>query len=338
MHQKVNTLGDWAAHGIGQHLQKVLKHEPEVLKDKDPEELHQMRVGMRRLRSAAVGFAPVLDLPKSAQDKQIGKIASRLGKLRDLDVLLDSLNNRYYPNLPSKEQKALQRVLQELEQRRKKVFKHVQTLLNRKNYKQLKQELQQWLDFPRYTKIEQLPIGEVLPDLLLPQVSELLLHSGWQVGLDQLNSDTSSRTEQPQNRINSSCSEGSPETVELILRSEGEILHDLRKQVKRVRYLMTLFTNFYGATYSAYLQDMKDIQEDLGDIQDSEVLEAVLKDILKSDLYSGLPTFADILAQSRYNAWRKWRVLQRRYLNAEIRQSFRSTLLYPKLDLKSKSL
>lgn len=326
--QKVKTLGDWAALGIGQHLQKVLKHEPEVLKDKDPEELHQMRVGMRRLRSAAVGFAPVLDLPKSAQDKQIGKIASRLGKLRDLDVLLDALQNRYYPNLPSKEQKALQRVLQELEQRRKKVFKQVKTLLNQKNYQQLKQELQQWLDFPRYTKIEQLPIEEVLPDLLLPQVSELLLHPGWQVGIEKINNDSTSMKEPSQNTTNNGCSQPSAETVELILRSEGVILHDLRKKVKRVRYLMTLFTDFYGATYSAYLQDMKDIQEHLGDIQDSEVLEAVMTNILKSDIHSILPNFADVLAQSRYGAWRKWQVLQRRYLNAEIRQSFRSTLLH----------
>lgn len=53
---KTNTLGDWSALALDKHFHKVLKHEDDVLKDKDPEALHQMRVGMRRLRSAITGF------------------------------------------------------------------------------------------------------------------------------------------------------------------------------------------------------------------------------------------------------------------------------------------
>lgn len=312
--QKVKTLGDWAALGIQQHLEKVLKHEPEVLTDKDPEELHQMRVGMRRLRSAITGFAPVLELPEAAQNKKIGKVSRCLGQLRDLDVLLEALHQRYYPNLPSKEQKILKQVVSDLDKQRQQTFKQTKKTIEGKKYKQLKQVLQQWLDLPSYTKIEQLPIEEVLPDLLLPEVSKLFLHPGWQVGI-----------EPPQNGSNQLSSA----TVELILQSEGQKLHDLRKQVKKVRYQMNLFTDFYGATYSAYLQDMKDIQEYLGDIQDSEVLEAVMKDVLKSNIESVLPTFAHLLAESRYQAWQKWQLFQRRYLNTELRLNFRSTLLHP---------
>jgi CHAD domain-containing protein len=96
---------------------------------------------------------------------------------------------------------------------------------------------------------------------------------------------------------------------------------------------MNLFTDFYGATYSAYLQDMKDIQEYLGDIQDSHVLEVVMTNVLESDIKSVLPTFAQVLAQSRYKAWQKWQLFQRRYLNTELRLNFRSTLLHPIVDL-----
>ncbi|MFY7806070.1 MAG: CHAD domain-containing protein [Limnoraphis robusta] len=320
---KVRTLGDWAALGIQQHLDKVLQHEAEVLTDKDPEELHQMRVGMRRLRSAITGFAPVLDLPNGTQNKNIGKVSRCLGELRDLDVLLEAIDQRYYPNLPSKEQKAIKQVLSELNLQRQQTFKQVKKTLESKKYRQLKQELQQWLDSPRYTKIEQLPIEEVLPDLLLPQISQLFLHPGWQVGIEHL------QTELTQN----GSEQLSSETVEQILQVEGETIHDLRKQVKRVRYLMNLFTDFYGATYSAYLQDMKDIQEYLGDIQDSHVLEVVMTNVLKSDIKSVLPTFAQVLAQSRYQAWQKWQLFQRRYLNTELRLNFRSTLLHPIVDL-----
>jgi CHAD domain-containing protein len=189
--------------------------------------------------------------------------------------------------------------------------------------KLLKKNLRQWLEFPQYTSIEQLPIDEVLPDLLLPLISHLFLHSGWQVGLQQLATDSNS------SKNNSHLPQAK---VEQILRDQGYILHDLRKTVKRVRYQMNLFTEFYGDTYGAYLQDMKAIQEYLGDIQDSEVLEATLVKLLKSDLEVTLPQLAILLRESRYQAWQKWQLMQRRYLNAEIRQNFRSTLLHPTIE------
>ncbi|MGB3401086.1 MAG: CHAD domain-containing protein [Microcoleaceae cyanobacterium] len=321
--EKVNTLGDWAALGIDKHLQKILSHEPEVLKDKDPEELHQMRVGMRRLRSALNGFAPVLNLPNSVTDKQVGIVSRRLGKLRDLDVLLEALQTDYYPQLPAKEQKVLETALQKLNKKRKNTVKSVQEVIENKSYQTLKKDLQKWLDFPEYTSIEQLPIDEVLPDLLLPLISNLFLHPGWQAGIQQLAQDNHSPKEN---------TDLSDKTVEQILKTQGDTLHDLRKTIKRVRYQMSLFTDFYSNTYAAYLTDMKAIQEYLGDIQDSEVLEATLAKVLKSEIESKLPQFAALLRESRYQAWKKWQLMQRRYLNANIRQNFRSTLLHPTLE------
>jgi len=59
-----------------------------------PEDLHQMRVGCRRLRSAITGFAPALNPPKPAQEKKVGKIARQLGELRDLDVLREAFHSQ----------------------------------------------------------------------------------------------------------------------------------------------------------------------------------------------------------------------------------------------------
>ena len=70
--QTKKTLGDWAYIAIAKHYKKILKHESKVLKDNNPEQLHQMRVGMRRLRSAIAGFAPALNLPISASEKKFG--------------------------------------------------------------------------------------------------------------------------------------------------------------------------------------------------------------------------------------------------------------------------
>jgi CHAD domain-containing protein len=46
------TLGDFAQSAIAKYLKQATQYEKGVLIDVDPEDLHQMRVGMRRLQSA----------------------------------------------------------------------------------------------------------------------------------------------------------------------------------------------------------------------------------------------------------------------------------------------
>ena len=314
---QVKTLGDAASQAIEKYFRKSVEHEAEVLKDKDAEELHQMRVGLRRLRSAVTGFAPVLDLPKEASEGKIGKVGRILGTLRDLDVMLESLQNTYYPNLPADEQKVLDKALLYLLKQRHRALKGVREVLEHKTYQSLKESIENWLDHPQYLAIEHLSIAEVLPDLLLPQVSEFFLHPAWLLG-----------TEYEDGKVKV-ADDLNAEAVEEKLAAEGTILHDLRKQAKRVRYLMNLFGDFYGESYEVYVEDVKAVQECLGDIQDSEVLGEFLTDFVERDLKKELPKLADILAKNRYTAWQKWQVLQRRYLNSDIRQGLRLVLIHP---------
>ena len=313
----VKTLGDAASGAIEKYFRKTVEHEAEVLKDKDAEELHQMRVGLRRLRSAVTGFAPVLDLPKEASEGKIGKVGRILGTLRDLDVMLESLQNTYYPNLPADEQKVLDKALLYLLKQRHRALKGVREVLEHKTYQSLKESIENWLDHPQYRAIEHLSIAEVLPDLLLPQVSEFFLHPAWLLG-----------TEYEDGKVKV-ADDLNAEAVEQKLAAEGTILHDLRKQAKRVRYLMNLFGDFYGESYEVYVEDVKAVQECLGDIQDSEVLGEFLTDFVERDQKKELPKLADILAKNRYTAWQKWQVLQRRYLNSDIRQGLRLVLIHP---------
>jgi CHAD domain-containing protein len=321
---QVKTLGDAAAHAIEKYFRKTLAHETEVLKDKDPEELHQMRVGLRRLRSAVTGFAPVLDLPKAAQEHKIGKVGQILGTLRDLDVMLESLQNRYYPNLPIDEQEVLDRVLLNLVKQRHRALKEVKAVLEHKSYQLLKKSIEDWLEKPQYQPIEHLPIVEVLPDLLLPRISEFFLHPAWLMSVEYKNGKVKV------------CGDLTAEAVELKLATEGTILHDLRKQAKRVRYLMNLFGDFYGETYQTYLEDVTTVQECLGEIQDSEVLGEFLTDFVECDLKKELPKLAGLLVENRYAAWGKWQVLQRKYLSSETRQGLRSLLIYPAIENAAK--
>ncbi len=312
------TLGDWASVAIQKHFQKVIKHEADVLEDREPEDLHQMRVGMRRLRSAITGFAPALDLPKPAQEKKIGKIGRHLGTLRDLDVLREALENHYKPALPSKEQKFLKTALVQVDKQRQQALEDVKETLEHQRYHSLKQSLKKWLRQPNYHEIAQMPIQEVLPDLLLPELSKLLLHPGWLVGAEVKEGEIDILKER------------SPEIVEQQLAEQGPVLHSLRKETKRIRYQMEVFADFYGESYEAYLKDVKAIQEILGQIQDSFVLAEFLRDALKSEIKTVLPTLASQLAQTSYEAWQQWQSLQQRYLSPEIRQGFHLAILQPK--------
>ena len=114
---------------------------------------------------------------------------------------------------------------------------------------------------------------------------------------------------------------------------ENERLHSLRKQVKRVRYQLRLAAEFYSP---AILQDIKtlaDIQETLGQIQDSVVLADFLTKAVPG-FPKQLPTLVNQLADNRYHAWRRWQALQQHYLIPQNRDTLRLEILQPLASLK----
>ncbi|MDM9382529.1 CHAD domain-containing protein [Chlorogloeopsis sp. ULAP01] len=316
----VKSLGYYAYSAIQKHFKKTLKWETEVKKDKDPEALHQMRVGIRRLRTAVSRFDQALNLPKLVSDKNLGKIARRLGNLRDLDVLKETLENLVQPDLPKKERQSLQTAFDALEKQREKALQDVRTTFKDERYKSIKQSLQDWLDEPSYQPLASLPMQEVLPDLLLPEISSFLLHPGWLVGIQVENSGV----------ITSQDWEA--ETIEQELTTNGKLLHSLRKQTKRLRYQMELFSDLYGESYTNYVAQVKNIQDILGSMQDSVVLSEWFVDVFKCELHTQLPTLANVLAQNRYRMWQQWQPLQEQYLKTETKQELRLTVLQPLKD------
>ncbi len=309
------SLGDWARAAIAKHYQKFCKHEAGVLADRDPEDLHQMRVGMRRLRSALRGFALALDLPKSASEKQVGKLARTLGELRDLDVLSAALSADYLPNLTPQEQKTARPSLQAMQQRRRKAFKTVKRALQTKKYARLKATFADWLEQPQYRPLAQLPLEPVLPDLLVPELSQLLLHPAWLVGA----ATEGDRPSVPE--LTDSA------TIDRLLNEQAEPLHDLRKTAKRVRYQMELFAPCYGEPYQRAVQQVKAIQTVLGEIQDSAVLSEFWAAALGSDWRDRLPTLATQVQATRNQHWQEWQALQRQFLDPDTRHALRATVL-----------
>jgi CHAD domain-containing protein len=310
----VITLKELADKAIAKHSHRIFKHEAKVIKDKDPEDLHQMRVGMRRLRSAISGFALAVDLPTSVTVKNIAKVGHSLGKLRDLDVLLAVLKDHYLPLLPAKEQKNLAKAIASLRKKRQDELKQVRKTLNSKLYLNFKQELNDWLEEPKHTVSGDYSLNFVLPDLLLPQICQFLLHPGWLVGVN---------VQEGEIKFSAILN---MDAIDRLLKLEGSLLHDLRKSAKKTRYSLELFSQFYGDSYHLYLKKTEGVQEILGQIQDIHVLIEVLEKVLRSPINEKLPELAALFLKTQSQKWLEWQISQKQFLTDKTRTEFRQII------------
>jgi len=73
---------------VGNCLRQIQDNEIGVARGNDPESIHQMRAGMRRLRSALSLFAPWIPFPPVLQ-WELAWLGGELGSARDADVLGD---------------------------------------------------------------------------------------------------------------------------------------------------------------------------------------------------------------------------------------------------------
>jgi CHAD domain-containing protein len=313
-------LSHYAHAAIQKHFHKTVSHFEGVLLDRDPEDVHQMRVGMRRLRTALKAFQAAIALPEGIGDKQIGKLARALGKVRDMDVLQIWFES-YLESANAKETKALQSVLDHLHQQRQQEFKQLTKTLNGKQYQKFITGFQTWLDQPTFTPVAHFSLVTVLPDLLLPLISQLLIHPGWHVATAGTGTDLKAMTELKPAQINQ------------FLDDESEALHDLRKQMKRVRYQTEFFADFYDADFKAQTKEFRRVQELLGRLQDSAVLSEFLTEHLGRNWMKQLPQLQQQLQQERLQVWQDWQPIQAKYLTAAFRQQLRQQIMQPTANL-----
>ncbi|MBW4551691.1 MAG: CHAD domain-containing protein [Aphanocapsa sp. GSE-SYN-MK-11-07L] len=307
----METLADCAHGAIAKHFHKVTKHADDVTTSRDSEAIHQMRVGLRRLRTALQVFTDFVVLPKPISVKQVGAIARPLGEVRDLDVLRDAFKTDYYPDLPVAEQQQLDKAIKKLAKQRSQEMEKAEQILGGDRYQRWLSACHDWLDQPVYQPLANLPIRLVAPDLLLPLVSTFLLHPGWQVGVSWQAGEPTFALSDPQ-ALNS-----------LDQYLQNPALHDLRKQVKRVRYQAELFSDFYGPDYAEQLREFGTLQDLLGHLQDNRVLNTWLVKSLDTELDQDLPSLKQLVEHRQVEQWQTWQTQQQRYLNIANRQSLR---------------
>lgn len=286
--------------------------------ERDPEDIHDLRVALRRLRSAIAIFGPLLPEggPRRGQGAG-GKLAAslkrfnrKLGAVRDWDVLLEQFR-AYGPGLPEGEQAALQMALGVAAQRQQQSVGRLLALMGRDAYGRLGADVRQWLALPYSHPLAQIPLGAIAPDLWLGLAAGVNLHPAWGIGGPEL------------------CPQ------------DYGVLHDLRKRVKALRYgLEAIYgwgddegggelaaTARLGAGLSQGLALLKQIQTALGQINDIQVQATLLPKLLaKADAdwslrvaQERMPQLMARLQQEGAIAWADWRVLCDRYgVNGEL--------------------
>ena len=317
-HEKTKTeqllVRDYAFESIQKSFHKSIKHRADVLTDDDVEAIHQMRVGMRKLRTVLAVFAPFVSLP-SHLESDLKALSKSLGTVRDIDVLAIWLSRyRTQTTLSQKEVEQFSAVLQRLQRLRKKQFKQMIRTLTGKRYRRFLNAVEQWLQDPSFLPSAEWPLQLVLPDVIRPLLSQLLIHPGWLAA--------SSFERKSMVRVDADRVDGN-------LTEQGEVLHDLRKQTKRVRYQTECFTEFYGSTYSQQTHDFKAVQDLLGELQDGKVLSHFLRAEIGQDWAAQIPSLERYFGQQQLKLWQQWQPIQQKYLTPQFRNSLRSLIEHP---------
>jgi CHAD domain-containing protein len=224
-----------------------------TIDDIDPEFLHDLRVAVRRTRSVIGQGKGVLpdDVREEYRDA-FGWLGQITGPPRDLDVYLLGWDD-YVAPLEVDERASLEVVRTALAQRRRAAHRDLSALLEGDRAPAVLAAWQSWLTD---ASVEgegdgPQPIGPVVAKRISAAQAKVL-RDGRRIGPD----------------------------------SPGERLHDLRKDAKKLRYLLECFGGLFPAKpRRAFVSQLKALQDNLGEHQDAEVHLAQLR-VLARELHA----------------------------------------------------
>jgi CHAD domain-containing protein len=232
--------------GLDKNLRAMVAHDPGTRLGEDAEELHQMRVAVRRMRALLKSGRPFLDTDWSEPLRsELGWLGRALGPVRDLDVLLERLHEET-SDLDDDERSAAARLISGLE------IEHTQA----------RQELLAALDSDRYIR---------LAAALAKAVRNALPTSKSSVdGRSTLHGMVTTQFR----KLRKSVEKGGQGI------SDAE-LHALRIQGKRLRYTAELASSISNKRARRLVSATKDFQDVLGEHQDACVAEERVRELLR---------------------------------------------------------
>jgi CHAD domain-containing protein len=229
-------------------LRALLTHDPGTRSGADIEDLHQMRVSVRRMRATLRSARPLLDAAwADGLRAELGWLGSALGPVRDLDVMLERLRGEI-ADLPEREREAGAVLVGSLEAERATTRAQMLAALDTPRYTALLERLADAVRLP----LPGPPAAQAQPELvdLVRKEARRLRKAVERAGDDPAD----------------------------------EVLHELRIYGKRLRYTGELVQPaLRGAGRKAVKQLLTataQLQEVLGDHQDACVAEHRIRELL----------------------------------------------------------
>ncbi|MDR3332893.1 MAG: CHAD domain-containing protein [Synergistaceae bacterium] len=261
-------ISAYAVNSILDRIDPLIREISGVLAGVDPECLHRMRVGSRRLRMALRLQAEYAGLPDSPAFSRLIRLVTRtLGEARDLDVQIMWLKE-FLNSCTTNEKAGVSRLILRLSQERESIQ-------------------------PRIA----LTISDITDDPVFKKTTEALRLARLDAemsGITTANSDVEHATR----AINLQLDSVIQHSMSLMTPEAHEGHHRMRIEVKRLRYAMEISMGVYGVVekeLDGYMAVVKKLQAMLGVLHDADVWIGRIPEMSAAELertkkYFGAPT------------------------------------------------
>ena len=234
------------------HFARMLQNEEGTRLGEDIEALHDMRVATRRLRASFDVFVSAFE-PGVLRSylKGLRKTGRALGKVRDIDVFLEKVQH-YVDGLAEGQPDSLSPLMAEWQSRRAVARAEMLDYLDSPDFHEFKREFTIFLNTPG-AGARQMPSDQPLPFQVCELAPVLIYTRMAAVRAYQSHLEDASL----------------------------ELLHALRIEFKKLRYSVEYFSEVLGETAHDVVDDLKALQDHLGDLNDAHLAVALLKDFIK---------------------------------------------------------
>ncbi|HUN06848.1 MAG TPA: CHAD domain-containing protein [Aggregatilineales bacterium] len=237
--EATDSMADAGRKVLLSELIRMLKHEEGSRLGEDPEEVHDMRVAIRRMRSVFRLLKPYFKAKDVRRfNGELQQLAWALGDVRDLDVFLADLHT-FQEQVSAEQQADLQTVIDDLEAQRSEARERLVETLDSKAYRRFVKDFSNFLmEAPKASKetdkdsVEPVQVRHLLPPTVYNRLAAVRAYE--------------SALEEP----------------------SATTLHSLRIEFKRLRYTVSLFEGVLGTQIEGFIGDLKDLQDILGNLND----------------------------------------------------------------------
>ncbi len=270
----------------GAAVEGVLANWRATLYSDDPEGPHQMRVSLRRLRTAIWLLKPLTssaDFRAVAADAKL--LARHVGRLRDADVLIDDI---YHPACSALSTEPGDRVLMRaLEARRDALRREVRKSITKPKWSRFKLGC---MCFDQLVARSELRSNGSHPTPSLKELSRKALNKSWR---------------------------GVKKFAKKLDRLSVNERHEMRKALKKLRYATEFFAPLYPAKQSdVFLRRLKRLQDVFGYLNDVAMAQDLPKALAREGVTSKpkIARGAAILAWHEGRAKKSWRNARKDWL------------------------